>query len=135
MSETMREMFEGEKRRLEADVRSIVAMNGQLVAEGDALAAENAALREALGATRDWWNLGHESCEWCMSRRGEHLPNCPGPLVEAALAVPPSAHVARFQAAERVAELFQPAVNAREMWEAVNAWRALRGGDGASGVG
>ena len=51
------------------------------------LHATIAQLREALEAARDWWNLGHRSCEWCMGRRGEHLPNCPGPQVDAALAL------------------------------------------------
>ena len=50
------------------------------------LGATAAMLREALEAARQWWMLGHESCEWCVQLRGNHLPNCPGPLVETALA-------------------------------------------------
>lgn len=56
--------------------------------EDRAIVAEQRAerLREALIAARDWWTLGHESCERCMQKRGSHADGCSGPLIDAALA-------------------------------------------------
>lgn len=152
--------------RLEAEVERLKGVLREYEGEAETLrriegeqAAEIAALRRPLEAWMAEWFDEHRGCGYGLcSGCGAAVPDVRMPfeavehtdtciLVDAhrALAAPPSAHVARFQAAEKVARAYE---NLRDHipWDAMDAleWgpmelaadgyrRALREGDGASG--
>lgn len=92
----------------------------------DALAAENAALRAyAIREGDEYMHCFLCIAAWPKGTEPKHAPECP-------IAVPPSAHVARFQAAERVAAEFdrEGPKDMQKLAGLLAEWRALREGDG-----